>query len=131
MEIRFSVPGPVRGKGRPRFAKVGGFVKTYTDNQTVNYENWVRLCYQSASKNMLDGDIEATIVARFAIPKSRKLTEYQGSPCTKKPDCDNIAKVILDSLNGIAYRDDAAIWSMTVSKCWDIADQVDVTLKGE
>ena len=26
---------------------------------------------------------------------------------TKKPDVDNIIKIILDSLNGLAYKDDA------------------------
>ena len=37
---------------------------------------------------------------------------------TKKPDTDNIAKIILDSLNGIAYHDDAQIVRLTVQKSY-------------
>ncbi|HHL2031183.1 RusA family crossover junction endodeoxyribonuclease [Clostridium perfringens] len=35
---------------------------------------------------------------------------------TKKPDADNIAKIILDSLNGIAYKDDSQIIELMVVK---------------
>ena len=35
---------------------------------------------------------------------------------TKKPDFDNIAKIICDALNGIAYKDDASIVSAIVEK---------------
>ena len=37
---------------------------------------------------------------------------------TKKPDVDNIAKVICDVLNGIAYHDDTQIVSLNVSKVY-------------
>ncbi|MDF2537449.1 MAG: Holliday junction resolvase [Herbinix sp.] len=35
---------------------------------------------------------------------------------TKKPDIDNIAKVILDALNGIAYKDDTQVVTLEVRK---------------
>ena len=35
---------------------------------------------------------------------------------TKKPDSDNVAKAVLDSINGIAYKDDAYVVDLTVSK---------------
>ena len=35
---------------------------------------------------------------------------------TKKPDCDNIAKIILDSLNKIAYHDDSQVVDLHVNK---------------
>lgn len=34
----------------------------------------------------------------------------------KKPDVDNIAKIICDSLNGIAYADDKQITSLHINK---------------
>ncbi|MDM0721918.1 RusA family crossover junction endodeoxyribonuclease [Clostridium perfringens] len=34
----------------------------------------------------------------------------------KKPDADNIGKIILDSLNGIAYKDDAYVADFRVIK---------------
>ena len=35
---------------------------------------------------------------------------------TKKPDADNIAKAILDALNGLAFYDDAQVVYLQVSK---------------
>lgn len=35
---------------------------------------------------------------------------------TIKPDTDNIAKIILDSLNGIAYKDDKQVIRLQVEK---------------
>ena len=37
---------------------------------------------------------------------------------TKKPDVDNIIKIILDSLNGLAYKDDAQIVARTCQKLY-------------
>ena len=42
---------------------------------------------------------------------------------------DNIAKAILDSLNGIAYKDDSQIVSMVVSKKYSNRPRVEITLK--
>lgn len=36
----------------------------------------------------------------------------------KKPDCDNIAKIILDALNKIAYKDDSQVIELSVKKLY-------------
>ena len=36
----------------------------------------------------------------------------------KKPDADNIAKVVLDALNGVAYEDDKQVVRVTISKVY-------------
>lgn len=36
--------------------------------------------------------------------------------CQKKPDVDNLAKIVLDSLNKIAYDDDAQVCRLLVEK---------------
>ena len=35
-----------------------------------------------------------------------------------KPDSDNIAKIICDGLNGVAYNDDKQIISLKIEKAW-------------
>ena len=47
---------------------------------------------------------------------------------TKKIDCDNLAKIILDSLNGIAYKDDAQVCELLVSKYYGDEPRVEVKL---
>ena len=114
------IDGKIKGKARPRFNTRTGHAITPKD--TVQYENWVKMCYreQQATK-YLEGPLRALIVAYYKIPKSytkkrveaiRRGEEYP----TKKPDLDNIAKIVLDSLNKIAYDDDAQIVELTVLK---------------
>lgn len=35
---------------------------------------------------------------------------------TGKPDCDNIAKAVLDALNGVAFDDDSQVVTLVVRK---------------
>jgi len=83
---------------------------------------------------MLEGEVKATIKAYFGIPKSisqkRKKLMIDGKVRpTKKPDADNIAKSVLDSLNGIAYKDDSAVVALQVDKYFDENPRVEVTLE--
>lgn len=48
---------------------------------------------------------------------------------TKKPDCDNIAKIICDALNGIAYYDDSQIVKIEVDKVYNETPGVDVVIE--
>lgn len=59
--------------------------------------------------------VTVAIVATRPLPKSRpKYVVYE--PDTYKPDADNIAKLVLDGLNGRAWEDDAQVTDLTVSK---------------
>ncbi|MDR1246125.1 MAG: RusA family crossover junction endodeoxyribonuclease [Clostridiales Family XIII bacterium] len=134
MRVTFNVLGAPQGKQRPRFFRKGNHVGTYTPDKTVIYENLVKMSYrQEQIPNMLSGAIKAEIVAVFPIPKSasQKTKQRMASgiePHTKKADCDNIAKAILDALNGIAYRDDAQICMLSVKKIYGDRARVEVTL---
>ena len=46
---------------------------------------------------------------------------------TVKPDCDNLAKSILDSLNGLAYHDDKQVVELVVKKYY--AENAEVKIK--
>lgn len=135
MIFTFEIVGEPQGKGRPRFSTRGGFVKTYTPEKTASYENFVKVCYLNKYKGQkLDGEIIAEIIAYFSIPKSFskkkrvQAIEWKIMP-TKKPDTDNIAKTILDSLNGIAFEDDKQVVALLVKKIYGEEAKVVVTLK--
>lgn len=127
MTISFTVPGPPQGKARPRVVRTAaGRSLSYTPDKTVAYEELVRARYLAASGGERFGDAAAlvlTIAAACPIPasvsKRRRTAMLAGNELpTKKPDCDNIAKIIADALNGIAYRDDAQIVEVSVVKCY-------------
>lgn len=129
MSIFFSIPGKPQGKGRPRFTRTG---HAYTPDSTAEYEKRVKLAYKQAGGGKLNGFISAGILAVFAVPKSyskaRSAAVLNATFAAKKPDCDNIAKIILDALNGIAYDDDAQVVELHVGKRYGEADRVTVLL---
>ena len=53
---------------------------------------------------------------------------YQEEYPLKKPDVDNVAKIILDALNGIAYRDDKQVVELYVKKSYAGESGVGVTI---
>lgn len=121
MKVEFTVPGVPVGKGRPRFVRATG--RTYTPDKTLVYENWVRECWRNANAPKLQGEIWAFITAYFPIPQSttkekRKAMSEGEIWYGKKPDSDNVAKAVLDSLNGIAYNDDSQVTYLVVSKLY-------------
>ena len=135
-ERMFTVPGKPVGKGRPRFSAAAGYVKAYTPAKTANYENWVRLCYQEAYRDMpqLEGPVCMVLEAVFAPakswPKKRRALALSGHlrPVTK-PDADNLIKAVADALNGIAYRDDVQVVSVACDKRYGETEGLTVTLR--
>lgn len=133
MEVKFTVPGKPEGKGRPKFARRGNYVQTYTPDKTVVYENWVRECWVRTGARKLEGEIEAEIVCYFPIPKSvskkrRAQMEAGDVGYTGKPDTDNVAKSCLDSISGLAYDDDKQITRLVVVKRYAAEPRVEITL---
>ena len=130
MISRFEVLGEPGSKGRHRTTRTG---RTYPDPKTVEYENLVRLSYQEQCGNYLEGELIAHIRAYFSIPKSFSRTKRQQAMDgklhpTKRPDADNIAKVVLDALNGVAYHDDSQIFSLSVHKRYSERPRVEVII---
>lgn len=124
MKIEFTIHGSPHGKGRPQFSTYGGRITARTPEKTVIYENLVRLEYQEQCDGKRfpdDATLKVEITAFYDIPKSmskkkRQLIMEDKLRPTKKPDCDNVIKSILDALNQIAYRDDAQVVDVAVHK---------------
>ena len=133
--IDFSVPGKPRGKERPRTVRLGNRITTYTPKNTVEYENLIRNSYRKSDGNFkLENAIKADILAIFPVPnsatKKMKKEMLEGNiEYTKKPDCDNIAKVILDALNSVAYNDDSQVCKLSVEKIYCENPMVKVKLE--
>ena len=120
--MKFTVYGKIQGKARPRFTRQ---CLAYTPKKTVEYENIVKDCYVlSGGINYDTAPIQIKITAYYKKAKSNKMLQP-----VLKPDIDNIAKIICDALNGIAYKDDKQIVSLTALKVWtDGIERVEVEL---
>ncbi len=116
--IQFRIPGEPRGKGRPRFTRNG---RPYTDDRTRFYEHLVQQAYQNTGAGMMDKPVRVMITAFHGVPVSWKKAKREAAERnliapTCKPDVDNVAKIILDALNGLAWRDDTLVSCLHVKK---------------
>ena len=126
--INFFIPGKPTGKGRPRVCRN----VTYTPKATQDYETLVKQCYMQkyGDKEPIPAKtpVEVEIYAYFKIPKSmpkkqKELIENNELFPTVKPDADNISKIILDALNGLAYYDDNQVTDLVVYKQYATTDE--------
>lgn len=130
----FEVTGEIVGKARPRMNTYTG--KAYTPTKTKNYEYLVKQSFLLKYPNaeVLEGRAIVSILALFQVPKStskknsEKMLNKQISP-TKKPDIDNIAKIVLDALNKLAYKDDTQVVDLNIAKAY--ADRERLIIKIE
>jgi Holliday junction resolvase RusA-like endonuclease len=126
-EVEFTVPGVPMGKQRPRH----GNGTTYTPTKTVNYETFIKEIYATEVKQMLTGPLSLTVIAFFPIPKGTSKKKQQMMldneiGHTKKPDIDNILKIVMDALNSIAYTDDSQITSISGDKLFSDKPRLEV-----
>ena len=119
--MEFDVIMEPRGKGRPRFTRNG---RTYTPTETKSAEKKIADAYWALRERSYyerNVPIAMYVEAYFPIPPSydkRKTTAALAKELfpTKKPDGDNILKLVADALNGAAYHDDSQIVYMTIKK---------------
>ena len=132
MVIDFTIPGEPKGKGRPRFGKG----HAYTPDVTENYESYIKLCCARAARTPFppSSRIKMEIHAYYGIPSSapkyKRIAMANGDILpTKKPDIDNVAKIVCDALNGLAYKDDKQIVEMYVRKRYSGNPRVEVFME--
>jgi Holliday junction resolvase RusA-like endonuclease len=129
-DVVVELPGPPRGKGRPRSriatSKAGSqFVAVYTDKETRSYEAMLRYAGEQAMRAAgltapLDCALRVRVTAVFSIPASWSMKKRDQARAgyirpTGRPDCDNCLKQI-DGINGVVWRDDSQIIEAVVRK---------------
>ena len=112
----FTFHGTVKGKARPRFRSNG---HAYTSPGARDYENAIRAAWQyyTGGKSFGGAPVRVVIDVMRQLPKSRPrrvITE----PDIYKPDADNIAKAVLDAIQGEggAFDDDSQVVELRVTK---------------
>lgn len=136
--VYFAILGSPTGKARPRVTRYG----TYTPEKTRAYEALVRLRFREVAPEweLLRGPVAVTIEAVFSAPprctKKQRAAILRGEEePLKKPDIDNIAKIVLDALNGVAWVDDKQIVFLQVKKRYNSTipgmESVHVQIGGE
>ena len=130
--MRLVIPGNPVAQGRPRATRQG---RVYDPETSRNYKAYVRLL--ASQKNLvarMSGPLSVKITAVFEIPKS-KTKKFKAAALalkelpTKKPDADNVAKIVCDSVNGILWDDDCQIVELSVKKIYGEAPRVEMEVE--
>lgn len=133
MKASFTVPGNPKAKARPRFRQGG---RPYTPRDTAQYEALVKAQYRLACGSLFfpaESPLAMEIWVYLPIPQSvsqkrRQAMEDGLIRPTKKPDWDNLGKIISDALNGTAYADDKQLVDVRVRKAYSHNPRAEVTV---
>lgn len=120
------------GKGRPRFNTKT--YTTYTPEKTKAFEEKLKMYFikKYRKPGVSENPFKIKILIEFKPPKStskKMLQKLCDTPYTKKPDLDNIIKAILDSLNGLVYKDDNQITQIISEKKYGLTDRIIIILE--
>ncbi len=138
--IAFTVPGTpipkLRARHRHVKTKAGReFTTSYTPDKTVKFERRVRDCalFVMSSKEMFTGPLALRVIFRMPVPPSwsakKKAAAIAGSVHhVSRPDFGNLLKSVEDAMNGVVYKDDSAIVSVSGHKCYDDFPGVEITV---
>jgi len=136
--VHFEIEITPVAKGRPRYARRGNFVQTYTPTKTREYEDVIRENAKMAMgmSDPLETPLNVLLMFGMPIPSSTPKKALQGHldgsvKHIKKPDLDNLAKAVLDAMNGVVYLDDNQICRLTIEKNYDTVPKISISVREE
>lgn len=126
-----TIPGLLRGKGRPRF----GNGRTFTDARTVQAEACIQQhAIAQIGRPYLEGPLSVALTITIQPPRSwsrKKTADAVAGRIlpTGRPDIDNQMKTAADALNGIVWKDDAQIVDARLSRRFGPVSQVIIEVR--
>jgi Holliday junction resolvase RusA-like endonuclease len=107
-------------KGRPRFARRGRFIQTYTPKETKDYEDLLRATLKEKwGQEPLPVEVPIGVDVTFHLKKPKSAKRHYP---TVKPDTDNLLKAVLDALNGSVLIDDSSIVEIRSKKAYSSSE---------
>jgi crossover junction endodeoxyribonuclease RusA len=120
--ISFTVPAIPVAQPRPRATTIHGAARVFEAKKSHPVHAFKAAVALAAAEAYagppLEGPLRVTLICVFPRPKAMR---WKNRPqvrvwCEKKPDCDNLAKSVLDALNGRCFVDDSQVTSLMVLK---------------
>lgn len=130
MKVHFVIEGEPVGKARPRHGKF----KTYTPAKTKALENNIAYFYKVNVGHYFEGYVRMKLDLYYSIAKSdskkKKVMKLNNElRPNKKPDADNVIKLVADALNEVAYKDDTQIIELECKKFYSNIPRMEITLE--
>lgn len=118
-EIFLTIPGTPIAQKRPRFARRGKFVTTYSDQET-EAGRFIALAAAELKRHSFlptEAPVRLDMTFIFPWPASVSLKKRRADfRHYKKPDVDNCIKFVMDCLLALLYHDDKQVWYVSAAK---------------
>ena len=129
--MRFEIEGKPVAEQRHRTAARNGKTIRYLPKETKNYQKLIQNKFKQEMERAnqelplfkKNEEVALIVYVGKEIPKSytkkktNDILENGRKPITK-PDVDNYAKIVMDALNGLAYKDDNQVSTVLVKKMY-------------
>lgn len=134
-EIKITIEGNPVPQGRPRASTRGGRVNVYDPSNSRNYKQSVAWQAKKQYKgNPFEGALKVHVDIYRQIPKSTSgvRTERKENKEIRpivRPDLDNYLKSVFDGLDGITWKDDSQIVSLSSEKYYSTNPRVEIKIQ--
>ena len=133
--IKLSILGEPKAQKRHRHVRMGNFVRQY-DPSASDKGDFLSIVQYNAPKEPFAVPLAIAIRFYFTRPKSHFKTGKNShimkdtAPLwhTSKPDVDNMAKFLMDSLNKIYWKDDSYIADCWITKQYDDKPRTEIDI---
>lgn len=109
-------PEKIVGKARPRFNRTSG--RTYTPSETEAAETEIAWAWRARHGGKYRdhmGPVELDVSYWRKLSRSNP-KKWEGRDDMGLPDCDNVLKLVMDALQGVAYHNDKQVTIASIAK---------------
>jgi len=124
--LHMVIPVEPVGKARPRFSRNGVYTPEKTKQAERNIMTFAN--QQMKGSDPTEKPVEMYIYFYRSIPKSLngshiKIVDREAMLAgdilpTQKPDVDNYCKLVMDSFNGVVFKDDSQVVKLIAEKAY-------------
>ena len=125
--MKITILASPKGKSRPRTVSKGGRTWTYTPSSTTHLENLIRDKVAECAE-YFDADVPIKLEATFYLEKPKSVSKKRIYPAVR-PDFDNLAKLLTDSLEKFVYKNDAQIVDCYIKKRYGFPPRIEVSVE--
>lgn len=136
MELkRLIIRGVPKAQKRAKFTNRGGFIRGYDPSVKDKSDIIAQIKMNAPEKPFKD---PLNIIMYFEMPRPNNhygtgkkvgmLKPNAPDLCDKKPDIDNLMKIVMDSMNKLYFRDDSLIVAVSAVKYYGDSPKTEIVI---
>jgi len=136
-DYKLTVLGDPKAQGRPRARNAGKFIQVYDDPKSRKAKDSIQAVIQNEAPIALLDCPQVDLAFYLPRPKAHygtgrnvaKLKNSAPTLHTKKPDIDNLRKLVMDAMTNVFWRDDSLVCIGTTTKEYSDKPRTEIYIK--